>query len=137
MARNAAKKAAALAALTESGTMSEAAKKAGISRSTMLRYVRDDVEFAEAYRRMRAEMVQGALDSAVARREQAYAVVDAIMNDDEQPGAVRLKAALSIIERADRLEANEPEAARVTNGLFVRLADLINNPVPERGIDSF
>lgn len=105
MAKSDLKKAAALAALAESNTLTEAAEKAGISRRTLYGYIRNDLEFSVAYKSLQEQATLQAYDAAAARRERASEVVEAIMDDVEQPGAVRLKAALSIINKADKLEA--------------------------------
>lgn len=105
MAKSEIKKAAALAALAESSTLSEAAEKAGISRRTLYGYIREDIDFYVAYKSMQEQATLRAYDAAAARRAHALEVVEAVMDDAEQPGAVRLKAALSIIDKADKLEA--------------------------------
>ena len=47
------KKTAALVALADSKTLSEAAGKAGISPRTLYTYIHDDLEFSETYRNRR------------------------------------------------------------------------------------
>ena len=46
------KKQAALEALMQSSTLTEAAEKAGISRKTLYSYIRHDFEFSHAYKDM-------------------------------------------------------------------------------------
>jgi len=105
MAKSEIEKTAALAALAESSTLTEAAEKAGISRRTLYGYIREDIEFSVAYKSMQEQATLRACEAAAARRAHASEVVEAIMDDETQPGAVRLKAALSIIDKADKLEA--------------------------------
>ena len=105
MAKNEQKKTAALVALAESSTLTEAADKAGISRRTLYGYIRDDIEFSVAYKSLREQAALRAYEAAAARRAHASEVVESIMDDTEQPSAVRLKAALAIIDKADKLEA--------------------------------
>lgn len=105
MAKNEQKKAAALAALAESSTLTEAAERAGISRRTLYGYIREDIDFSVAYKSLQEQATLRAYEAAAARRERASEVVEAIMEDTEQPGAVRLKAALALIEKADKLGA--------------------------------
>lgn len=105
MAKSEIKKTAALAALAESSTLSEAAEKAGVSRRTLYSYIRDDIDFAVAYKSLQEQATLSAYEAAAARRAHAMEVVEAVMDDTEQPGAVRLKAALAIIDKADKLEA--------------------------------
>ena len=105
MAKSEIKKAAALAALAESSTLTEAAEKAGISRRTLYGYIREDIDFSVAYKTMQEQAALRACEAAAARRAHASGVVESIMDDETQPGAVRLRAALSIIDKADKLEA--------------------------------
>ena len=112
MAKNELKKEAALQALAESDTLTEAAEKAGISRRTLYGYIREDIDFSVAYKSLREQAILRAYDAAAERRDHAAQVVDSIMDDQTQPGAVRLKAALSIIEKADKLESEVGELAK-------------------------
>lgn len=105
MAKSDLKKQAALEALAESSTLTEAAEKAGISRRTLYGYIRNDLEFSVAYKSLQEQATLRAYDAAAERRARASDVVESIMEDESQPGAVRLKAALSIIDKADKLEA--------------------------------
>lgn len=100
MAKSDQKRQAALAALMDSSTLTEAAEKAGISRRTLYNYLRNDIEFARAYDEMRDMQAVSLLDEMTERRRQASAVIMDLMNDTEQPGVVRLKAAQAILEAA-------------------------------------
>lgn len=97
MAKNEQKKAAALEALMQSSTLTEAAQKAGISRKTLYSYIRDDHAFSLAYKSLQEEASIRALEALEEQRERASSVVLSIMEDEKQPAAVRLKAALSIL----------------------------------------
>lgn len=127
MAKSDLKKQAALAALAESNTLTEAAEKAGISRRTLYGYIREDIDFSVAYKSLQEQATLRAYDAAAARRDHASEVVEAIMDDMEQPGAVRLKAALSIIDKADKLEAEVYSLAsthvRANHSIFDELND--------------
>jgi len=127
MAKSDLKKQAALAALAESSTLTEAADKAGISRRTLYGYIREDIDFSVAYKSLQEQATLRAYDAAAARRDHASEVVEAIMDDVEQPGAVRLKAALSIIDKADKLEAEVYSLAsthvRANHSIFDELND--------------
>ncbi len=102
MAKSDQKKAAALAALLESNTLTEAAEKAGISRKTLYTYIREDFEFSKAYKSLREQEAISALERMEQQRERASGVLLSIMNDEEQPGMVRLKAAQAIMEAGDK-----------------------------------
>ena len=100
MAKNDQKRQAALAALMDSSTLTEAAEKAGIDRRTLYNYLHNDIDFARAYDEMRDMQAVSLLDEMTERRRQASAVIMDLMNDTEQPGVVRLKAAQAILEAA-------------------------------------
>ena len=102
MAKNDQKKAAALAALLESSTLTEAAEKANISRKTLYSYIREDFEFSKAYKSLREQEALSALERIEQQRERASGVILSIMEDEEQPGMVRLKAAQAIMEAAEK-----------------------------------
>ena len=128
MAKSDLKKQAALAALAESSTLTEAADKAGISRRTLYGYIREDIDFSVAYKSLQEQATLRAYDAAAARRDHASEVVEAIMDDVEQPGAVRLKAALSIIDKADKLEAEVYSLASTHVRAYHSIFDELNDP---------
>lgn len=102
MGKNEQKRGAALRALMDSRTLTEAAEKAGISRKTLYTYIRSDSDFAIAYQEAIEESITAAAESIESRAARATEVVESIMNDQEQPGALRLKAAQMILEDCDR-----------------------------------
>lgn len=114
MAKSDMKKNQALAALLESSSISEAAQKAGISRRTMYSYLHDDVEFARAFKAQQKEAATLHLERLERNRERAAAVMLELMEDKQQPGAVRLKAAQAIVEAAT-LQAGAVEAIASRN----------------------
>lgn len=105
MAKNDQKKAAALEALMDSSTLTEAAEKAGISRKTLYSYIRYDYDFSKAYKSLREQAAISALERLEQQRERASGVMLSIMEDTEQPGMVRLKAAQAIMEAAAKQDA--------------------------------
>ncbi len=98
------KKQRALAALAESSTLTEAANKAEISRRTLYAYIREDIEFSVAYKRLQERAIIDAYEAAAEQRANAIGVLESIMNDIEQPVALRLRAALAVIDKANKLE---------------------------------
>ena len=98
MAASDQKKAAALRALMESDTLTEAAEKANISRKTLYNYMRSDMDFASTYKAMQEQAAVETAEAMKGNRARAEAVILAIMDDQNQPGAVRLKAAQAIME---------------------------------------
>ena len=122
MAKNEQKKAQALAALRESSTLTEAAEKAGISRRSLYTYIREDNDFARAYRSLQEMTATAAAEVAEARAAEASSVVKSIMDDETQPAAIRLKAAQIILEtgakRREKLEAITQKAVSDTSPRF-------------------
>ena len=109
MAKSDIKKDKALTALLDSSSISEAAAKAGISRRTMYSYLHEDLDFARAYKALQEEAATLHLERLEQNRERAAEVILELMEDKEQPGAVRLNAAKSIIavatHQAETVEA--------------------------------
>lgn len=100
MSKNDLKRQAALAALMDSSTLTEAADKAGISRRTLYTYLRNDIEFARAYDEIRDRQAVDFMDDLNDRRRRAHAVIMELLEDKEQPAAIRLKAAQTILTAA-------------------------------------
>ena len=123
--RNEQKKAAALAALLESSTLSEAAERAEISRKTLYNYIREDHEFSLAYRGMMEEAAAEALERLQERETRAAEVVSSILEDEGQSAGIRLKAAHEIMAAAARqretVAAMAAENAKKTAPLFENL----------------
>ena len=121
MAKNEQKKAAALEALCSSSTLTEAAEKAGISRRSLYTYIRQEHDFARAYREIQEAAATAAAEAAEARAAEASSMVESIMNDEDQPAAVRLKAAQIILEnstkRREKLESITQKCVSDTSGL--------------------
>ena len=80
--------------------MTEAAEKAGISRRTLYNYLRNDLEFARAYDEIRDRQAVDFMDDLNDRRRRAHAVIMDLLEDTEQPAAIRLKAAQTILTAA-------------------------------------
>ena len=101
------KRAAALEALQTSSTFTEAAEKANISRRTLYDYLYNDKDFAFEYRKQLRLRSIAQAEQATNEREAALQAIRDIMNDDEQPAAVRLKAAEKLLEYANSGYATE------------------------------
>ena len=116
------KKALALQALVSSRTLTEAAQKAGVSRKSIYNYVREDFDFAKAYRDLQEELVTSAAEEAQSMTERATDVVKEIMENDELPAALRLKAASILLEisekRAAKLESITNKCVSSTSSPF-------------------
>jgi len=102
-----ANKAKALAALLDSTTLTEAAEKAGLNRQTIYRYMRDDPEFSRAYKEAQERIAFEQAEAIIADRQRAKETIFAIMEDANQPGAVRLKVAQSVLQTSDAAELRQ------------------------------
>jgi AcrR family transcriptional regulator len=109
-----------LEALYTTPSKSAAARKLGIARSTLYRYLRDE-DIREAYTEWRRAAIADAVDSLQGVAEQAVVVLHNLANDPDAPPNVRVTAASRILEMAlrahelsdmhERLEALEKELA--------------------------
>lgn len=90
----------ALNALMTSSSLTEAAGKAGIDRRTLYNYIHNDLEFARIYRENISQQAIDRAEELSDRRERASRVIMTIMEDEEQPPMVRLKAAQTILATA-------------------------------------
>jgi hypothetical protein len=90
----------ALTALMTSSSLTEAAEKAGIDRRTLYNYIHNDLDFARIYRENIAKQAVDRAEELSDRRERASRVIMTIMEDEEQPPLVRLKAAQTILSTA-------------------------------------
>lgn len=102
-----ANKAKALAALLDSSTFTEAAEKAGISRQTLYRFMRDDADFSRAYKEAQERIALEQAETIAEERRRAKETIFSIMEDAAQPAAVRLKAAQSVLEATEAQEIRQ------------------------------
>ncbi len=90
---------AALQALCECPTLTEAAKQAGIGRTTLWQYLRDR-EFCEALQAMREQAILERAAALADVRQQALNTLADVMNADVPP-QVRVNAAKAILDNAN------------------------------------
>lgn len=95
-------KARALAALLDANNFTSAAAAAGISRRTLYGYLYEDADFAREYRRQRDLRTIERAERSENEREGALNAIRAVMDDPEQPGMVRLKAAQTLLDRVEK-----------------------------------
>ena len=82
-------------------TLTAAAEKAGIARRTLYNYLRKDSQFAWEYKRQRELRAIEQAEQAAEEREAALQVIRDVMNNDGVPAAVRLKAAVKLLDMAN------------------------------------
>ena len=81
-----------LAALLSAGSVRAAAKIAGVAEATVRNRMADPV-FRGRFDQLRGDLLQAATAGLMARLERATATMTEIMDDDTNPGSVRLAAA--------------------------------------------
>ena len=102
----------AIVALIESGTIRDAAVKAGLSEPTLFRYLQDG-DFQAAYREARRETVRKAIGTLQRAADEAVKTLRDVMKDKEAPASARVSAARTVIETSLKAVELEDLAARV------------------------
>lgn len=99
MSKNDLKRSKALQAMTECDTLTAAATEAGISRTTLWEYLKDD-DFCAALRAMKEQQVLRRADEAAESRRQALDTLRDLMTDTATPAKVRMDAARVLLDNA-------------------------------------
>lgn len=98
---------AILEELLSSGSPTAAAKKMGISPTTVINRLKTP-EFAQKYEKARGEVLQNTVNKMTASLSGAIEVLTMIMNDADVPASVRVSAADGILRHTVRyIEACE------------------------------
>lgn len=108
---NEATKQKALAALLQSKTFTEAAEKAGIERRTLYNYLHEDENFAWEFRRQMQMQSIVMADEALQEKQKAVETLREIMNNENENGMIRLKAAERIISIAEEAQKQRKSIA--------------------------
>ena len=102
----------AIAALLRSPTIAGAAEQAGISETTLWRWLQQS-DFEEAYRRAR----QAAVDQAISQLQQASGeaveTLRAVQTDPGAPPSSRVTAAKAVLEMALKIRESEEMESRL------------------------
>lgn len=110
----------AIAALMSGSTMQAAADAAGVDRTTLWRWMRDDATFITAHNQARADQRDAIQAELRALASDALAVVRGVLQDQEAPPALRLKAAMTVIATAAADNPGPLDYADVYNKLAKR-----------------
>ncbi len=102
----------AVVALLTEPTLQDAAKAAGVDRSTIYRWLQKP-DFQAAYREARRQAVHRATARLQQLTGEAAEVLREVMNDKAQQGAARVGAARLVLDYAARLTEAEDLASRV------------------------
>lgn len=101
-----------LAALLASPTIQSAAKIAGVSEATALRYLKES-EFSEAYRAARAAVVSHAVSQLQGACGDAVATLREVASDRQVPASSRVSAARAILDTSLKSIELDDLAARI------------------------
>jgi len=88
-----------LAMIASGSTAADAARTAGVHRNTVANWLHDD-RFRASLERARADKALFYQDQADAVAAEALNALRAIMNDPATPAAVRVRAAIAMLDRA-------------------------------------
>ena len=95
----------ALGPLASGEAISHVAEAAGVDRSTVYRWLKNDAEFVAEFNRRREESV-GAIQSELRTlAREAVAVLREILLDKNAPSSVRLRAALALLRSVGGIQA--------------------------------
>lgn len=89
----------AIAALIAEPTLEKAASRAGVSTSTIYRWLQDE-GFQEAYRASRREVVNHAITRLQRATTTAVSTLEDVMRDATAPASARVSAARAVLEMA-------------------------------------
>jgi len=110
----------ALEALLEAKTLTEAAERAGIAKSTLWRWL-GDPQFQAGFRERRTEITRQIVARLRVAGTRAAAVLQELADDPEAPASARVSAARAILENAFRgfeLEDLEARIAGLEQSIF-------------------
>lgn len=109
------KKAKALEALLDGSNVQDAALAAGVNRKTLGRWLSYDMEFWRAYQRHSQSSLQLAARRLANKLDMAVDMLASVMEDDEAPASLRLRAAQQVIDGSLRLLEAADFAERLTS----------------------
>ncbi len=101
-----------ISALITERTMEDAARKAGIGKTTIFRWLQDEA-FQNAYRQARSEIVRHAITQAQNACSEAITVLKEIMSSKEAPASTRVSAAKVVLETSIKAVELEDIIARI------------------------
>lgn len=89
---------AAIASLLTGATLAKAAEAAGVDRTTLWRWLKTDAAFVAEHNRARKEQRDAAQLEVRSLTSQAVSTIRDLMTNADAPPAIRLKAALAVLE---------------------------------------
>src|SRR5919106_5592654 len=94
----------AFAAITSGATLTEAASKAGIDRSTIYLWLKQDAAFVAELNRAKLEQLQVVKDELRALAVDATRTLRDLLTAPEMPPTIRLRAAVVVLQAVGGLE---------------------------------
>jgi hypothetical protein len=121
-----------IAALVQGRSITAAALEAGLHRSTIHHWLRHEPAFKTAMQQARSEYIATLNDGMRDLAARALETLRSLLDDPETPHAIRLKAALAILERPHSPKEgwhlpesiDDPRKRQVLDGLAEMEADL-------------
>ena len=104
----------AIAALIRSPTVEAAAEAAAVGYSTLRRWLKEDMDFQQEYQAALAGLMADAAAEAKKNLSPALGTLRGITEDVNQPGAVRVSAARSLLEFGLKLTEREDVLSRIS-----------------------
>ncbi len=90
----------ALTALLTTRTVEMAAEKCDVPTRTIFRWLSDDMDFREAYRLARSEVVGHAITALQVAASESVEVLRAVMHNEDAPAHARVQAAKVVLDTA-------------------------------------
>ena len=106
-----------LAILADGNSIAEASRRTGVSRTTVHDWLNRNPVFATGLNRIKAERLESLRSDIHSLAAPALETLRGVLTDAEQPAAVRLKAALAVL---DRVGAGQPEVIGPTDPSVIR-----------------
>lgn len=113
MAVLSAKQTRSLAALLSCKSVEEAAQKAGISSTTIFRWLRKDETFRLEYRKRRSQLMEETLRQLQGVCNLAIETLSQVMEDQEATAASRVTAAKTTLELSLKIQEHQDLAERI------------------------
>lgn len=88
----------AIASLLTGATLAKAAEAAGVDRTTLWRWLKTDAAFVAEHNRARKEQRDAAQLEVRSLASQAVSTIRELMTNPLAPSAIRLKAALAVLD---------------------------------------
>ena len=94
----------AIAAITAGSTLTDAASRAGIDRSTIYLWLKQDADFVAELNRAKLEQLQVVKDELRALAVESTRTLRELLTASETPPAIRLRAAVAVIQAVGGME---------------------------------